>query len=78
MQNKYPLWKNLLLIFVIILGIVYVIPNLYTEYPVVQVSSLQPIDLSELKSKVETILNNAHIPYQGITADGDSIEVRFC
>ncbi len=56
MQNKYPLWKNLLLIIIAVIGLIYAIPNLYTEHPVVQISAQTPIDIDQLKEKIESIL----------------------
>ena len=38
MLNKYPLWKNLLIVFVVLLAAVYSAPNLYPDDPAVQVS----------------------------------------
>lgn len=38
MLNRYPLWKNLLILLVIIIGAVYALPNLYPENPAVQIS----------------------------------------
>ncbi|MFT2109814.1 protein translocase subunit SecD [Marinomonas sp. 2405UD68-3] len=39
MLNKYPLWKYLLIVFVLALGVFYAIPNLYPDDPALQVSS---------------------------------------
>ena len=38
MLNKYPLWKNLLIVFVIALSVVYAAPNFYPPDPAVQIS----------------------------------------
>ena len=38
MLNKYPLWKNLLVFFICIFGLIYSLPNIYPEEPVVQIS----------------------------------------
>lgn len=38
MLNKYPLWKYLLIIAVLAVGLVYSIPNLYPDDPAVQIS----------------------------------------
>ena len=38
MLNKYPLWKNLLIILVLVVGGVYAAPNLYPDDFAVQVS----------------------------------------
>ena len=39
MLNKYPIWKYLLIVFVVALGLFYAAPNLYAPDPAVQVSS---------------------------------------
>ncbi|MEG3756189.1 hypothetical protein, partial [Psychromonas arctica] len=39
MLNKYPLWKYLLLGFIVLFTLVYAAPNLYGEDPAVQVSA---------------------------------------
>lgn len=78
MQNKYPLWKNLLLVFITIIGLIYAIPNLYTEYPVIQVSPVSAtIDPEKLKSSIITLLNNSSIKYQGIKTIENGVEVSF-
>ena len=38
MLNKYPLWKNLLIVFVITLSVVYAAPNFYPPDPSIQIS----------------------------------------
>lgn len=77
MQNKYPLWKNIMLIAIVVIGLFYAIPNLYSEDPAVQVSSQTPVDMEQLSQQVATLLDNAKIPHSGITTTGDSLEVRF-
>ncbi|RIY33289.1 protein translocase subunit SecD [Psittacicella melopsittaci] len=38
MQNHYPLWKNLLIVFTIIVGCIYALPNLFPEKPSLQIA----------------------------------------
>ncbi|MDM3751335.1 hypothetical protein, partial [Proteus mirabilis] len=38
MQNRYPFWKNLMLIFAILIGLLYALPNRYGEDPAVQIT----------------------------------------
>ncbi|QMT59693.1 protein translocase subunit SecD [Legionella sp. PC997] len=77
MQNKYPLWKNLLLIIIAVVGFIYAIPNLYTENPVVQISSETPVDYDELKNQVEDILKKGNLPYKSLITQAESVEVVF-
>jgi len=37
-MNKYPLWKNLLIVFIAILGFIYAAPNFYAPDPAIQIS----------------------------------------
>ena len=78
MLNKYPLWKNLLLIFLTILGLLYSIPNIYRENPSVQITTNTGSSLSTIiKTQVEQALNNNHLPYKTIEEDHGQILVRF-
>lgn len=77
MQNKYPLWKNLVLVLIAIVGFIYAIPNLYTEHPVVQISAQTPINTDELKTKVETILKAGKLDYSSLVIENEGIVVVF-
>ena len=45
-MNHYPLWKNLLIVIVLALGVFYALPNIYERSPVIQTSAIkdQPVD----------------------------------
>lgn len=77
MQNKYPLWKNLMLVIIAVVGFVYAIPNLYTENPVVQVSAEIAVDYDELKNQVEGVLQKDKLAYTSVSAANDGLEVTF-
>ena len=38
MLNRYPLWKYLLIVCIVALGVVYALPNLYPDDPAIQIS----------------------------------------
>ncbi len=38
-MNRYPLWKYLLIVFALVLGVLYTLPNFFGESPAVQISS---------------------------------------
>ena len=38
MTNRYPLWKNLLILLVVLCGIYYAAPNLYAPDPALQIA----------------------------------------
>lgn len=77
MQNKYPIWKNLLLIVIVAVGLIYAIPNLYSEDPAVQISSQATIDTEQLKQQISELLAEAKVPYRSISATDESLEIRF-
>ncbi|MDP3876942.1 MAG: protein translocase subunit SecD [Methylobacter sp.] len=60
MQNRFPLWKNLLVLIVFLLGIIYALPNLYGDDPSVQVSSTRPTKLAqEQANQIESAIKTA-------------------
>lgn len=79
MQNKYPLWKYLLLIAIAILGIVYAIPNLYSEDPSVQISSASrsAVVNEQTQNKITDALNKADVQFKNIQLTGDDLLLRF-
>ena len=38
-MNRYPLWKYIVILVALLIGVVYTMPNFYGESPAVQVSS---------------------------------------
>jgi len=77
MLNRYPLWKNLLLVFTLLLGIIYAAPNLYGADPAVQISSIHHTKIDEkVVDHVKSVLNTAKLSYKSIETDHD-ILVRF-
>jgi preprotein translocase subunit SecD len=81
MLNKYPLWKNLLVLVVLVLGFFYAAPNLYTPDPALQItgeSSSQKVDEKTLQHALAA-LDEARIEHFGevIDADGRTALVRL-
>lgn len=77
-MNHYPLWKNLLIVVIVVVGIFYALPNLYGDDPAVQVSAGRQgtVDLA-LVSKVEAALKAASISYKRAELEDDRLMVRF-
>ncbi len=77
MQNRYPLWKNLLLIAIAVISLIYALPNIYREDPAVQISSDKGLSAVQLESRVKKILKQSNLEYQKLTVDNGQVEVRF-
>jgi preprotein translocase subunit SecD len=78
MINRYPLWKQLLIVAVLAVGLLFALPNLYGEDPAVQISATRgaPVDAA-LASRVGGRLSQLGITPKSIERDAGSILVRF-
>ncbi|WP_124552243.1 protein translocase subunit SecD [Methylophilus methylotrophus] len=78
-MNRYPIWKFVLIGTVIIIGLLYTIPNFFGESPAVQISPAKTsLKLDEsLLEKVESTLKLANIPFDGLFMDASGVKVRF-
>jgi len=78
-MNRYPTWKYILIAFVILIGLLYTIPNFFGESPAVQVSPAKTSLKADaaLLSKVEATLKLANIPFNGIYLDASGVKIRF-
>ncbi|MDP5055099.1 MAG: protein translocase subunit SecD, partial [Congregibacter sp.] len=79
MINKYPLWKNLIVLFAITLGVLYSLPNVYLPDYAVQVSAETSGEVvSEKALSVATAaLDEAGIEYFGADLSGGNLLLRF-
>ncbi len=78
-MNRYPLWKNILVLIIVVFGLVYTIPNFFGEAPAVQVTSVKAtikVDTG-LLATVETALQAAAVKPTALTMDGNSVRVRL-
>lgn len=78
MQTKYSVWKYLVFIIAIVIGIVYALPNIFGEDYAVQISLPNATTLpADLKNQVQTTLAKANLPYLSIKEDNDNLLVRL-
>ena len=78
MLNHSPLWKTLLVVFIVAIGALYASPNLYGEDPAVQISGLRGVeaDASTLDA-VKSQLNEKTINFTNIALEKGQVLVRF-
>jgi len=77
-MNKYPLWKYLLIFVIVLVGTVYALPNLFGEYPAVQISATRTTKVdSAVLARVEQVLRDAKLQYVSADIEESSARVRF-
>jgi preprotein translocase subunit SecD len=54
MQNHFPLWKNILVLTVLVIGALYALPNLYGNDPAVQLASSNNTPLQQSQADAVT------------------------
>ena len=68
-MSRYPLWKYILVILVMVYAVIYTLPNFYETYPSINVTNYENRDISE--SELTKLTEDKSISYMGL--DGRSI-----
>ncbi len=77
-MNQYSVWKYLLIVFVIVVGVVYALPNLYGEDPAIQVTSARGFELPlDLTANIDDALMVERIAYDSYEQQGNHLLYRF-
>ncbi|MDR2876441.1 MAG: protein translocase subunit SecD [Chromatiales bacterium] len=77
-MNRYPWWKNLIVIAVVLIGLLYAAPNIYGQAPVVQVSALRGAALDDaLRSRVSDILRQGSVASTAIEKEQAGLVLKF-
>ncbi|OBS10628.1 protein translocase subunit SecD [Acidihalobacter prosperus] len=76
-MNRYSLWKYLLIVAVIAVGLLYALPNLYGEDPAIQISHRDTPVSGALAGEIKTTLDKSGIRYKRIEHEGATFLVRF-
>ena len=78
-MNRYPAWKYAIMAVVLLIAVLFTLPNFFGEAPAVQVSSSKStlkIDSTTL-AKVEQILKDVGVTPDAVTLDENSVRARF-
>jgi len=76
--NRFPLWKNLLVVLVVIVGFLYSAPNLYGEDPALQVSAARGAEVqASTLDDVKKILDTHSLKFKSAVLEKGQILVRF-
>ena len=78
-MNRYPVWKYAIMLIVLLVAMVFTLPNFFGEAPAVQVSSAKAtvkLDAA-VQQRVEEALKAAGVAPDAISFEGGSIKVRL-
>ena len=77
-MNRYPAWKYILIVVILVVSVIYALPNLYGKDPALQISATRTAEVSELTQfQIEDALKKAKIPDKSMELGANSIIVRF-
>ena len=77
MLNRYPTWKNALILLVVLLGFLYSVPNIYPDDEAIQISA-DSLALNESDMvAITTAMEAAQVEFFGEEISEDSILIRL-
>ena len=77
-MNDFPRWKYVLVAVLLLLGILYGVPNLFPQQPALQITANRGATVDEaLKERAQGVLEKGKIPFQRIELAGEHVVVRF-
>jgi len=78
-MNRYPLWKNLLILGVIMLGALYALPNLFPQNPSIEVSPARGVEVTDTSvGEIKAVLENAGVAVKAVEKlESGKLLVRF-
>ncbi len=66
-MNRYPLWKNLLILGVILGGLLLAVPNLFSQDPSIEISAARGAQITATSAdEIKAALENAGVPLKRI------------
>lgn len=78
MINQYPWWKNLLIIFVLMVGVLFALPNIYGDDPAIQITQARAGILdSTVHENLGQALAEASLEVKSIESNDRQAMVRF-
>jgi preprotein translocase subunit SecD len=77
-MNRNPLWKNILLLVVLLVGLLYALPNIFDQDPSIQISASRRAEVTEQTiTQIGDALQSAGIEYKAVEKEGERLLVRF-
>ena len=78
MPNRFPLWKHVLIAAVLVVGVVFALPNVFGEDPAVQISGERGVSVdTALAARVAGILEAGDLPARAVRLEDGRLLARF-
>ena len=77
-MNRYSSWKYILILFLIGLGLLFALPNIYGKDPSLQISAARSVEITELTEyQISAALDEAGLSYKNIVLGVGNLTIRF-
>ncbi|MBL3590268.1 MAG: protein translocase subunit SecD [gamma proteobacterium endosymbiont of Lamellibrachia anaximandri] len=77
-MNQYPLWKNLLVVIVVLVGALFALPNIYDQDPSLEISGTRRASVDETTmARITQAMEKAGVEAKGISSENAKLLVRF-
>jgi preprotein translocase subunit SecD len=77
-MNQYPIWKNLMVLVVVLVGALYALPNLFGQDPSMEISAIRDAVVDQsTQSRVEQALEQLEISAKRMEMRQQKLLVRF-
>ena len=77
-MNRYSSWKYILILFLIGLGLLFALPNIYGKDPSLQISATRSAEITELTEyQISAALDEAGLSYKNIVLGVGNLTIRF-
>jgi preprotein translocase subunit SecD len=77
-MNRYPLWKNLLVIIFVLVGLLLALPNVFEQNPSIEIAAVRDATVDEsTRALVTDRLGQAGVPLKSAQLQGGRLLLRF-
>ena len=77
-MNRYPIWKNILVGIVVLVGLIYALPNVFDQDPALEISGSRRAEVgSATEERVRDALGKAGIEIKSLDAGNNKLLLRF-
>jgi len=77
-MNRYPAWKYVVILIILLVGVLYAAPNLYFDDPALQIAGNRYATVNDDTLKqIESTLKDSSIEYKSAVIDEKGVLIRF-